>query len=113
MHQFSCAFAANNLSLSLFLNHLKDTVHKARVSCVHEARDPSRPLSGPKGARAHEDIEAGGQSPAQREAGHVLRHKLGQRHVGVMMSTWVKTLSEMYNINAYKGHTRIMISREY
>ena len=65
-------------SHSFSLNHLKDTVYKARVACVHEARDPSRPLSDTKGARAHEDIEAGGQSPAQREAGHVLGHKLGQ-----------------------------------
>ena len=81
------------------LPHLEDAVHKARVPCVHKARYSARPLPWPKRGRAHEDIEAGGQGAAQREAGQVLRHELGQRHPAVRRVTCVKTLlSEMYNM---------------
>ena len=73
------------------LSHLEDAVHKARVPCVHKAGYSPRPLPWTKRGRAREDIEAGGQGAAQREAGHVLRHELGQRHPGVVCKEWLES----------------------
>ena len=101
-------------TLHYTLSHLEDAVHKARVPSVHKAGYSPRPLPWTKRGRAREDIEAGGHGAAQREAGHVLRHELGQRHPGVRRVTYVNTLlSEMYNMkrNANGHTTRIMIYR--